>query len=146
MITFTGKALLTVGAAAVLGLGLAAPAQAANGLIYNTGTRQCMAVDPNRLYVGAPVVQASCNTYEAQWDWGSLGLLSNRRAGLCLEVPNGGGYAYLQRCGGPYQEMDLTPSTGLIGVRHDNRRMLGIDGSGRVLSSIYGASNQYWSW
>src|SRR5882757_6390107 len=143
MVTFTRKALLVGAAAAALTAGLAAPASASNGLIYNNGTGQCISVLPNQLGVGAPVVQGNCNTYEATWDWGSLGLLQNRKSGLCLEVPNGGGYAYLQRCGGPYQNMDLVPSTGLIGVHNDNRRLLGIDGTGRVLATTYPGPNLY---
>jgi hypothetical protein len=137
---------MVAGAAVALGAGLAAPAEAAGGLIYNQGTGQCMAVLPNQTGVGAPVVQGSCNSYEAQWQWGSLGLLQNTKAGLCLEVPNGGGYAYLQRCGGTYQYMDLAPSTGLIGVHSDNRRLLGVDGTGRVLATTYPGPNLYWSW
>ena len=140
------KALFVVAATAALTAGLAVPASASNGLIYNENTGQCMSVLPNQLGIGAPVVQGNCNTYEAAWDWGSLGLLENRKSGLCLEVPNGGGYAYLQRCGGPYQNMDLAASTGLIGVHNDNRRLLGIDGTGRVLSTTYPGPNLYWEW
>jgi len=146
MFTFTRKALLVAGAAVALGLGLAAPAQASNGLIYNTGTGKCMAVDPNQLWAGAPVIGGNCNSYEAYWDWGSLGLLENRRAGLCLEVPTGGGYAYLAQCGSYRQNMDLAPSTGLIGVHNDNSRLLGMDWSGRVLSETYPNPNLNWNW
>lgn len=99
MFTFTRKALLVAGAMLALGAGLVAPAEASNGLIYNIGTGKCMAVDPNQLWAGAPVIEGNCNGYEAYWDWGAPGLLENRKAGLCLEVPNGGGYAYVQRCG-----------------------------------------------
>jgi ricin-type beta-trefoil lectin protein len=142
--TFARKALTVAGASAMLIAGLAGQASAANGLVGNHGL--CLSV-PTNAAMGSPVILNTCNAYEAQWHWGSLGLVQNDKTGLCLEVPNGGGYASLQTCGrNAYQYLDFAPSTGLIGVHSDNRRLLGADGNNYVQSANYGAPNQYWNW
>jgi hypothetical protein len=142
---FARKALTATAATVLTVAGFSGTASASNGLIYNNNLRQCISV-PSQAGVGSPVIVGNCNTYEANWSWGSLGLVQNNKTGLCIELPNGGGYAFLQQCGGTYQYLDFAPSTGLIGVHSDNRRLLGVDSSWRVQSAGYGAPNQYWSW
>ncbi|TCO57231.1 hypothetical protein [Actinocrispum wychmicini] len=148
MITLTRKAFTVTATAVTLVAGLAGTASATDGMtFFNRGTQSCMRVTANST-VGSPVLVGTCGVTESLWQpVGIDGALRNAANGLCLEVPSGGGYAFLQTCGGRMQAMDIdTPGNVFVTNDPDSRLLEADTATGRVRSAeITGEQNQSWA-
>ena len=143
------KALTVATTTMMLAVCLAGQATALDGAtFFNRATQSCMTVSPNST-AGSPVLLGACGTAAATWHLvgGPDSRVQNEVNGLCVEVPPGGGYAFLQTCGGTMQSLDIT-TPGMILVWHDtDSRVLEADvATARVRSAeITGEQNQSWA-